>query len=161
MSLIMRNGTKANGQHLRYARASANPDDPPVSTERRTRRGMSTALLKRVAVLPPRDRAIVELTLSAKLSRAHIGRAFGLAGGQVSRRLRVLYARLHDPLVIALFEDGCPLAAEYRQLGIEHFLLAQPAQHLADKHRMSSTEVRRILTFIRGWHKGLSAASRR
>ena len=117
-------------------------------------RAPSPAVMKRVALLPQRDRAIVELTLRSNLSRAGIGRAFGMSAGQVSRRLRVLYGRLHDPLVVALFEDRCPLAPEYRQLGIEHHLLGLSPRELADKHRMRIGEVRRMLVFVRGWHKG-------
>ncbi len=160
MSVITPSGTKADGQRQRRARRSVIPQNATPAGGA-GRRGMSADLFQRVALLPPRDRAIIELTLTAKLSRGRIARALGMAGGQVSRRVRALYARLHDPLVIALFDERCPLAPEYRQLGIEHFLLAQPAERLADKHRMSPMQVRRILTFIRGWHNGTLTAPRR
>jgi hypothetical protein len=158
MSVVTRSGITAGGERDRHARASAGPDDAPVVETRQTRRGMSPALLQRVKMLPPRDRAIIELTLSAKLSRTHVGRALGMAPGQVSRRVRVLYGRLHDPIVLALVDDRCPLAPEYRQLGIEHFLLAQSTTQLADAHRIPAGQVRRMLTFMRGWHKGATAA---
>ena len=118
--------------------------------------GVSPALVKRIELLPTRDRAIVELTLRANLSRAGIARALGMAPGQVSRRLRVLYARLHDPLVLALFDDRCPLSPEYRQLGIEHFMLGSRVPQLSDRHRVPQAEVRRMLAYLRGWHKGLA-----
>ncbi|HEV2293684.1 MAG TPA: hypothetical protein VGR35_07500 [Tepidisphaeraceae bacterium] len=125
----------------------------PGGQQIRPPRGMSPALMKRVALLPQRDRAIIELT-RLHLSRSGIARALGMSPGQVSRRLRVLYARLHDPLVVALFDERCPLAAEHRQLGIEHHLLGLSPRELADKHRMPSGEVRRTLVYLRGWHKG-------
>src|SRR4051812_45205482 len=107
MSVITREGGRATGQRDRHARHELEPN--AFDGARPTGPGMSPAVLQRVAVLPPRDRAIVELTLSAKCSRSHIGRALGMAPGLVSRRLRVLYARLHDPLVVALFDPHCPL----------------------------------------------------
>ena len=131
------------------------PDpDPGSGSGRRPRGTLSASFMKRLALLPQRDRAIIELTLRANLSRAGIARAVGITPGQVTRRLRILYARLHDPLVVALFDARCPLTPEYRQLGIEHFLLGASPRELADKHRLSVHDVRRTLVFLRGWHKG-------
>ncbi len=73
----------------------------------------------------------------------------------------MLYARLHDPLVVALFDDRCPLAADYRQLGTEHYLLGLSPRELADRHRMPHGEVRRMLVFLRGWHKGATGQTSR
>ena len=115
---------------------------------------MSPAFRQRLDLLPMRDRAIVELTLRSNLSRSGIARALGMAPGQVSRRLRVLYARLHDPLVVALFDPRCPLAPEYRQLGTEHFLLGLSTRELAEKHQLGLVEVRQMLAYVRGWQKG-------
>src|SRR5688500_7598558 len=74
----------------------------------------SPQFVRRLNALPQRDRAIVELTLPVNLSRDGIARAVGVTAGQVTRRLRTLYARLHDPLVVALFDKRCPLSREYR-----------------------------------------------
>ena len=133
------------------------PTQAPAG-EVRERPGVSPGLLKRIQVLPTRDRAIVELTLRANLSRAGIARALDMAPGQVSRRLQILYARLHDPLVVALFDDRCPLPPEHRQLGIEHILLGARVPHLADKHRLPEREVRQMLAFLRGWQKGMAGS---
>lgn len=154
MSVITRSGGEVSiDQRDRHARA---PSAGHATAGPRAGHGMSPALVKRVALLPTRDRAIVELTLRASLSRAGIARALGVTPGQVSRRLRVLYARLHDPLVVALADDRCPLAPEYRQLGIEHFLLGCRVPRLADKHRLPQGEVRRMLAYLRGWQKGVT-----
>lgn len=151
MSVITRSGS---GCGLDQRERQAPVPRAPSGQQIRPRRGMSPALIRRVALLPTRDRAIVELTLRSNLSRTGIARALDITPGQVSRRLRVLYARLHDPLVLALFEQRCPLAAEYRQLGIEHHLLGLSPRELADKHRLPSGEVRRMLVYLRGWHNG-------
>jgi DNA-directed RNA polymerase specialized sigma24 family protein len=151
MSVVTRNGkscaVEERDRHAPVGRGEA-------TESRRHTRELSAAVAKRIALLPQRDRAIVELTLRSNLSRSEIARAFGMSAGQVSRRLKVLYARLHDPLVIALFDERCPLAPEYRQLGIEHHLVGLSPRELADKHRLADGEVRRMLVFIRGWHKG-------
>src|SRR5688572_1612050 len=110
MSVITRQGGSAMHQRERLAwrePTSSRPDPEPRS-DPRPRSGMSPAFRQRLELLPMRDRAIVELTLRSNLSRSGIARALGMAPGQVSRRLRVLYARLHDPLVVALFDPRCP-----------------------------------------------------
>ena len=52
-------------------------------------------------------------------------------------------------------DDACPLPGEYRQLGIEHFVQGRSARDLADHHRMTLHTVRKMLAFVRGWHKGM------
>lgn len=158
MSVITTSGISALKERERRARRDRKTD--PLNNARNIRRGMSPDVLERVAMLPARDRAILELTLSAKLSRSHIGRALGMSPGLVSRRIRMLYARVHDPMVAALFDPRCPLAPEYRQLGIEHFLLGASMNQLADKHRLPFPHVRRIIIFLRGWHKGATGPRR-
>jgi DNA-directed RNA polymerase specialized sigma24 family protein len=148
MSIIARNGRPVTDRRKGEADLPTRADPEPG------RRQPSPAFMKRLELLPLRDRAIVELTIGSNLSRAGIARALGITPGQVTRRLRVLYARLHDPLVVALFDDRCPLPPEYRQLGTEHFLLGTSPRELADKHRMSASEIRRMLVFLRGWREG-------
>lgn len=166
MSIVTRSGGECSieqrDRHARpgHARPGRADDIGAGDAHSACRRGLSPVLMKRIALLPTRDRAIVELTLRSHLSRAGIGRALGMAPGQVSRRLRVLYARLHDPLVVALSDDRCPLAPEYRQLGIEHHLLGARVPKLSDDHRLSAGEVRRMLAYLRGWQSGMIAARR-
>ncbi|MDQ3440705.1 MAG: hypothetical protein M3478_10190 [Planctomycetota bacterium] len=152
MSVITKDGGSATDQRSRLARAEPTSSRP--DPDARPEGALSASLRKRLDLLPVRDRAIVELTMRSNLSRSGIARALGLAPGQVSRRLRVLYARLHDPLVVALFDARCPLSPAYRQLGTEHFLLGLSPRELADKHQVSIPEVRRMLVYLRGWQKG-------
>jgi len=158
MSVITRQGGSAMHQRERFARGepTSSRPDPEACSEPRPESGMSPAFRQRLDLLPMRDRAIVELTLRSNLSRSGIARALGMAPGQVSRRLRVLYARLHDPLVVALFDPRCPLAPEYRQLGTEHFLLGLSTRELAEKHQLGLVEVRQMLAYVRGWQKGVT-----
>jgi DNA-directed RNA polymerase specialized sigma24 family protein len=161
MSVITESGEAAvEGRDRRRRRRGPSPasdGQPPEPHQgRRRQTPVSPALRQRLDLLPTRDRAIVELTMRANLSRTGIARALGSTPGQVSRRLRVLYARLHDPLVVAMCDARCPLAPEYRQLGIEHFLLGVKATELAEKHRLAVPEVRRMLVYLRGWQRGVT-----
>ena len=151
MSVITNNGRSAIEER---ERRGGDVEDHRARGSRRTK--VSPALAQRLAALPSRDRAIVELTMSSKLTRAEIARALDIAPGQVSRRLRILYQRLHDPLVVTLFDRACPLPSEHRQLGIEHFLLGLTVNQLADKHQMRWSAVNAALTYVRGWHKGVT-----
>jgi DNA-directed RNA polymerase specialized sigma24 family protein len=117
-------------------------------------------LLRRATVLLPRDRLMVELAIRHGVSRRRLAEALGIPAGSVTRRLQKLGARLHDPLVVALLCPNCPLASEYRQLGIEHFLQGQSLRQLAELHRMTLDQVRRMITYIRGWHNGAATARR-
>jgi hypothetical protein len=112
-----------------------------------------------VGLLAPDDRRLLDLALKYRVPHRQIGSALNLPAGTVTRRLKRLLARLHDPLVNALADPNCPLSQEYRQLGLEHFLQGQPTARLADLHQMSPLQVRRILEFVRGWHRGFSALS--
>src|SRR5207249_4016057 len=108
------------------------------------------ALLKRAAVLPNEDRLLVELLVRGETPRRQIAEILNLTPGTVCRRAQRLCRRLYSPLVIALFDDKCPLPDEYRQLGVEHFLLGMPPRHIAEKHQMTVGQVRHMLTTISG-----------
>jgi DNA-directed RNA polymerase specialized sigma24 family protein len=120
--------------------------------------GEQRAILRRAELLAPQDRLLVRLSLHNGVSRRQLGEVLNLKPGSVTRRLQRLGARLNDPLVVALLREDCPLAPEYRQLGVEHFLQGRHMRDLAESHRMSLSEVRRIITYLRGWHRGISAS---
>lgn len=121
---------------------------------------VAPALLKRLDLLPDSDRAMVALALEGRVSRREIAQLLGLPPGTVSRRLRRLGNALHDPIVVALVERPIGLPAEYRQLGIEHFLLGFSTRRLADLHQMTRHEVRKALEHIRGWFRGVTGRQR-
>ena len=118
------------------------------------------AVLKRAELLDPDDRLLVRLALHNGVSRRQLAQVLRIPAGSVTRRLQRLGARLNDPLVVALLDSSCPLAPEYRQLGVEHFLRGRSMRQLADAHRMAIGEVRRIIAYLRGWHRGITAALR-
>jgi len=116
------------------------------------------AVLKRAELLDPDDRLLVRLAVHNGVSRRQLGQMFNQQPGSVTRRLQRLGARLNDPLVVALLEPRCPLPPEYRQLGVEHFLQGRTMRQLADAHQMTLSEVRRVIAYLRGWHRGVSGA---
>jgi hypothetical protein len=117
--------------------------------------GEPKALLLRARLLPPQDRLLVELALGGQVNRRQLAVAFGVRPGTVTRRMQSLAARLCDPLIIDLLDDSLPLAPEYRQVGVEFFLQRRSAVTIGQRHRMRVTDIRQILTFLRGWHRGL------
>jgi DNA-directed RNA polymerase specialized sigma24 family protein len=118
------------------------------------------SLLRRAAMLPPRDRMLVELALRNNASLRQLARTLDMAPGCVSRRLRRLLTRLNEPIVAALSEPRTALPDEYRQLGLEHFLCGLTVRQLADLHQMNLRQVQRMIHHLRGWHRGLSTLER-
>jgi hypothetical protein len=118
------------------------------------------ALLKRAELLDPDDRLLVRLAVHNGVSRRQLAQVLHIPPGSVTRRLQRLGARLNDPIVVALLEPRCPLAPEYRQLGVEHFLQGRSMRQLADAHRMALCEVRQMIAYLRGWHRGITASVR-
>jgi hypothetical protein len=117
----------------------------------------SDALLRRYKLLGEQDRLLIDMALKHRLSRRQIGTVLGLTPGGVTRKLRRVMNRLHDPLVAALSDPDCTLAPEFRQIGIEYFLHRRPLKELSRLHRVSRQEVRSTLDYLRGWHRGISA----
>jgi DNA-directed RNA polymerase specialized sigma24 family protein len=114
-------------------------------------------LWQRVALLRREDRLMVELALRSGRSHRQIAELLRRTPGTVSRALRRLSRRLHDPLVLALLHPDCPLDGETRQIGVEHFLVGLSGVELAQKHDLPAAEVRRSFAFIRLWYRGLAA----
>jgi DNA-directed RNA polymerase specialized sigma24 family protein len=114
-------------------------------------------LLKRVKLLREPERTLFQLLLTGNVSRRQIARMLDLPPGTITRRVQRLAARLHDPLVVALADDRCPLPRHDRELGIDHFLHGMSISQITGAHRIPSSRVRERLAFVRGWHKGLTA----
>jgi IS30 family transposase len=117
----------------------------------------SSLELKRVLnLLDDKDRLLVEMALKHGLSRRQIGLILGLTPGTITRKIRRVLSRLHDPLISALADPTCRLAPDYRQLAIEHFLHRRSVAELSRQHALSRQEIRAMLEFVRGWHRGVT-----
>lgn len=114
-------------------------------------------LRDRIALLLPQDRAVAELVMREGASHRQIATLLSCTPGHVSRLLRRIANRLHDPRVAALLHPECPLEPEYRQMGVERFLQDKTVKQLADEHELSIGEVRRRLDAINLWYRGLVA----
>jgi DNA-binding MarR family transcriptional regulator len=114
-------------------------------------------LKKRISLLKREDQILIELAMSGTASRRRIAELIKQPAGTVSRRLRRLAARLHDPLVLGLLDDDCPLSPQQRQIGVEHLLTRLSVRELAAKHQMSSAAVMRHLHSLRDWHRATRA----
>jgi hypothetical protein len=115
-------------------------------------------LLERARFLSEEDRKLVEMSLRYSLTRRQMGVALGFTAGTITRKLRHLVARLRDPLVIAIIDPACTLPPEHRQIGIEYFLHQASIPSLAVKHDTPRNEIREMVEYIRGWHRGVSPA---
>lgn len=113
------------------------------------------AFLRHAHYLPEDDRLLLDLCYRRRMTRADIARLLGFSVGTVSRRLVRLEIALRDPLVVALIESpDHAISPLHRSLGIAHFLCRRPANHLAKTHHLTPQQVRQILSFLQGWHRG-------
>lgn len=119
------------------------------------------AVRQRVALLLPSHRAVAELVLCEGASHRQIASLLKCTPGQVSRLIRRISNRLHDPRVTALLHPECPLDPEYRQVGVERLLQGKTMKQLAHEHQVSPAEIRRRIDAIDFWYRGLVAARRR
>jgi hypothetical protein len=117
-------------------------------------------LRERINLLEPKDRLLVEMVLSGAVSRRRAGALLNMPTGTVSRRVQRICARLHDPIVRELMDPHCNLAADHRQIGVEHFLGGLTTHQLARKHDMNPADVRGMIEYVRGWHRGVSTRRR-
>jgi hypothetical protein len=116
-----------------------------------------TLLLARARRLDRDDRLLIELAVRDRLQRRKLGEIFREHPATVTRRLHRLLARLHDPLVVALLDETRPLAADLRELGLDYFLLRRPLAHIARARGRTLHDVRGVVQFLRGWHRGLAS----
>ena len=84
--------------------------------------------LRRALALESKDRLLLEMALSGRMTLRQIAGLLEIEPGTVSRRVHRLINRLYDPVVVALLEHPGRLAEEFRQLGIEYFVQKQPIQ---------------------------------
>lgn len=119
------------------------------------------ALIERAKALGPRDQILLELSLRNGLSTRQIARVLELPAGSVSRRKRLLCARLRDPLVVALLDPACPLSEEHRQIAIEHFAQCRTIRELSRHRQIPRAQVCALLHFVRGWFRAIHPNSRR
>ena len=117
----------------------------------------SDDLWERISLLQPDDRILLELYFRARATYRQIGRIVDRPPGSVNRAIRRLGKRLHDPLVLTLLHPDCPLDPVYRQIGVEHFLVGRVVPQLAREHGLPAARVRRIVQFVRSWHRGMAA----
>ena len=116
--------------------------------------GGTDDLWRRVELLRPEERLLVELSVRGGRSSRQIAELLQRDAGTVSRTLHRIGKRLHDPLVIALLDPKCPLEGELRQVGVEHLLVGLSAHELAKKYDLSAAEVRRRIALVRFWFHG-------
>ena len=114
-------------------------------------------LRQRVELLLPAERALAELVMSGQATHRQIASLLQCTPGTVSRLIRRLANRLHDPRVIALLHPECPLDPEYRQVGVERFLQGKSVKEIAAGHDLSAAEVRRRIDALNFWYHGLAA----
>jgi DNA-directed RNA polymerase specialized sigma24 family protein len=114
--------------------------------------------LKRLLnLLSDKDRVLVEMALKHNLSRRQMAVILGLTPGTITRKIRRVIQRLNDPLIAAVADPVCTLSPEHRQIAIEYFLHRHSVADLARRHALSKNEVRTMLDYVRGWHRGLTS----
>src|SRR5687768_11029625 len=118
----------------------------------------SDAIRQRIALLQPADRTVAELVLRDGATHRQIATLLKVTPGQVSRWVRRISNRLHDPRVTALLHPDCPLEPEHRQVGVERLLQDKSVKQLAAEHACSAAEIRRRIDAINFWYRALVTA---
>lgn len=117
------------------------------------RAGASRGLEKRILFLDPSDRKLLELTVNGTLTRREAGILVGLSSGTVTRRVRRLLDRLHDPIVAALADYGQLLPELHREVGLAYFLRKRSLTQIEREYGLSRYAVKRMVQYIQGWHE--------
>ena len=116
------------------------------------RAGLACGVDKRILFLDPMDRKLLEMTVQGTLTRREAALLVGRTSGTISRRVRLLLKRLHDPMVAALVDYGQLLPAMYREVGLAYFLRRLSLTRIAAEFGLSRYTAKRMLQYIRGWH---------
>ncbi len=118
------------------------------------RAALASGVDQRIFFLDPADRKLLEMTVRGTLTRREAGMLVGRTCGTVTRRVRRLLERLHDPLVVALVDYGQLLPELYREVGLAYFLRRLSLTRIGVEFGLSRYTARRIIEYIRGWHGG-------
>lgn len=125
------------------------------------RHGIETRWVEAITkLLSPEDQALMKMAMHLQLPVRLIGKALGVSPGNVSRRLRRLMHRIQNPLLAGLVDPNSGLPSEHRHVGLDHFLHGLPINHIARRRKLAESQVREMIQFIQGWHKGLAARQR-
>ncbi len=112
------------------------------------------SLRKRIDLLKPRDRLLIELDLAGTNNRKRIAALLGMTPSTVTRRLQRIRRRLSDPMVVRLIDSHCLLDGELRQMAVEHFLADLSVAEIAAKHGLAPAAVRRKIAAVSWWARG-------
>ena len=142
-----------------------NDDTMERSARRQRQRGVRLdeetrgILLRRAAYMDAADENLVRLAIDGKHSYRQMTRVMRLASaGGTHRRVRLLIRRLREPVVAALLDFPGNLPADYREIGIRHFLRRQPVRDIAAEMDRAMTDVYRVNAYLRGWCKATEHA---
>jgi hypothetical protein len=116
------------------------------------RAALASGVDKRILFLDPSDRKLLEMTVRGTLTRREAGMLVGRTSGTISRRVRLLLKRLHDPIVAALVDYGQLLPELYREVGLAYFLRRMSLTRISAEFALSRYTAQRMLEYIRGWH---------
>jgi|SRR5688572_8411708 len=110
------------------------------------------ALARRMQFLDERDKKLLEMTFVGRISRREGATLMGMSRGGVTRRIRRIMNLLHDPFIVRLIDQGQLLPEGYQEIGLAFFLRRWPVERIAREVGMTPYQVRRALTYVRGWH---------
>jgi hypothetical protein len=131
------------------------------SERRRRRRGVNVdeatkeTMLRRAAHLAVADETLVRLAVEGKHSFRDMARMYRATPGATYRRVKSLLKRLGEPVAAALVDWPGDLPAQYREIGIRHFLRRQPVREMAAELGVTALDVYRANAYVRGWVRAM------
>ncbi len=136
------------------SRVSALADRADLLEQRRQ------TMLRRARFLPPEDQFILNAILCRHMTMRDLSSQLGHSAGTICRRFRKMLHCLGSPMVTALLDTPDGLAENYRQIGIDRFLLGLSLSSIALRHAIGRHEIMGILAYLRLWLNLKAAASR-
>ena len=100
------------------------------------------------------DRELLSIWSNGLMSCRAIARVLGCHSGTVSRRIRLLRARMADPVLHAVvtFERELPL--KHRELAIRVLCQGEKINRVATDLTLGRREAERLLAEVKGWVRG-------
>jgi hypothetical protein len=108
----------------------------------------------RLKLMPEKDRWLLELLLSGRMSLRAVSRLLRINPGSLHRRYRKLRQRLDHPVVRALAAYGSFLDPLHTEFARRHYVLGRPLLVVAGELLLGRREAQALAEALEEWARG-------